>query len=172
MKALKVLQSSSYWLCLPAAALFLAMISLVASAADVDMGNLDPPCGSFGATDIGFVDCTSNTGGIIATATTTISPGGTVRWTMRSTPHNVVTEAALTGGPAAACGTGDKFDSGIANAFSPGFVYTHTFKKPGTCAYFCIVHPITMQGQVIIATTTASTTPTTTKSKDKAKGKR
>jgi plastocyanin len=72
-------------------------------------------------------------------ATTTISVGDAVTWTMRSTPHTVT---------ATPCGTGDVFDSGIANAITLGFVFTHTFNTPGTCAYHCTIHPAVMQGQV------------------------
>jgi len=111
---------------------------------------MDPPCGSFDPADMGFVDCTSSTGGNLVTAMTTISVGDTVTWTMRSTPHTVTSQTALgTGGTGpTTCGTGDIFDSGIANSFTVGFVFSHTFNTPGTCVYFCIMHPTTMQGQV------------------------
>jgi plastocyanin len=117
---------------------------------DVNMGDASPDCSAFGATDVGFVDCTSKTGGIGTTAVTTISAGDTVRWTMRSTPHTATSEAGLTGGPSAACATGDKWDSGITNAFSAGLVFTHAFKTPGSCAYYCLTHPM-MQGRVDVA---------------------
>ena len=129
---------------------FMGVALIRAATYDVDMGKMAPPCGGAGATDIGFVDCTSNTGGILATAMTTISVGDTVRWTARSTssPHTTTSEAGMTGGPNAACATGDLWDSGVANAFTPGFVFTHQFNTPGICAYYCIIHPTVMQGQV------------------------
>ena len=109
-------------------------------------GGLTLWCGRCG--EIGFVDCTGSTGGLLATAMTTIPVGDTVRWTMTSAPHTVTTEAVLKGGTAAACVTGDNFDSGVANAFTLGLAYTHTYSKPGICTYYCIIHPTTMQGQV------------------------
>src|SRR6266446_1550580 len=109
---------------------FMVVALTHAKTVDVNMGKNAPPCGVAGEGEIGFVDCTSSTGGILVIAMTTITPGDSVRWTMRGTPHTVTTEAALTGGPAAACGTGDKFDSELANAFTPGFVFTHQFNTP------------------------------------------
>jgi len=147
---------------------FMGASRTMAAIFDVDMGKMAPPCGGAGASDIGFVDCTSSTGGIIVAAQTTISAGDTVRWTMRGTPHTATSETALgTGGSVATmCGTGDTFDSGIANSATAGFVFTHTFSNPGTCAYFCIIHPSVMFGQVNVGpgpttTTTVATTTTT-----------
>ena len=130
--------------------MFIGASRTLAATFDVNMGDAAPPCSSFGATDVGFVDCTSNTGGVGETAVTTISAGDTVRWTMRSTPHTVTSEAGLTGGPKGACGTRDNWDSGIANAFSAGFVFSHTFNTPGSCTYYCLTHP-SMQGRVDVA---------------------
>lgn len=121
-----------------------------ASTHNVDMGKQAPPCGVAGASDIGFVDCASRTGGFKVVPRTVIKKGDTVKWTMRGTPHTVTSEAALTGGPAAACGTGDIFDSAIANSFTSFYVFTHTFNTPGTCNYFCIIHPLYEQGQIIV----------------------
>ena len=98
--------------------------------------------------------------GILVAAQTTISTGDTVRWTMASTPHTV--SSGPTGGPNVACGTGDLFDSGTANAFTPGFVFTHQFNTPGTCHYYCIIHPTVMFGDVIVAGGTTTTVATTT----------
>src|SRR5579862_3913321 len=91
--------------------LFIGASTTMAAIFDVDMGKVAPPCGGAGTTDIGFVDCTSSTGGILVDAMTTISAGDTVRWTMRSTPHTAT--SGPTGGPAGACATGDNFDSGV-----------------------------------------------------------
>ena len=44
---------------------------------DVNIGKMAPPCGGASTTDIGFVDCTSSTGGFAATAMTSISVGDT-----------------------------------------------------------------------------------------------
>jgi plastocyanin len=128
--------------------------SVHAATFDVDMGDRDAPCGGYVPTGIGFVDCnTTMTGGLYVTAVTNISLGDTVRWTLRSTPHTVTSQTALnTGGQfATPCGTGDLFDSGIANAFTTGFVFTYTFNTLGTCTYYCILHPPTMQGQVNVS---------------------
>jgi plastocyanin len=142
---------------------FMGVSSTMAANFAVNMGKTAPPCGGAGATDIGFVDCTSSTGGIIAAAVSTIAVGDSVVWTMTSTPHT--TTSGPTGGPAAACATGDLWDSGTANAFTPGFVFTHTFNTPGTCNYFCFIHPTTMFGNVVVVagnTTTTTTVQTTT----------
>src|SRR5262245_6975510 len=98
--------------------MFLGPFSVEAATLDVDMGNNDAPCNNFGPSDIGFVDCTSGSGGLLLIATTAATAGDTVQWTMRSTPHTTTSQAALGGGPAAACGTGDNFDSGVGNAFT------------------------------------------------------
>src|SRR5579862_8624378 len=104
-----------------------------AATFDVYMGDDSPPCGgpSIFPVPVGFVDCTSNTGGSQAIAVTSISAGDTVRWTMISTPHTTTSETALnasTGGDTGApCGTGDTWNSGAPNAFNTGLVFTHTF---------------------------------------------
>src|SRR6266446_5012766 len=85
---------------------FLETSRIQAAIFDVDMGKQNPPCGAAGAADIGFMDCTSNTGGITVTAMTAISVGDTVRWTMTAVPHTTTSEAGLTAGPPAACATG------------------------------------------------------------------
>src|SRR5262245_13440968 len=132
--------------------MFLGTSWTMAATFDVDMGDMVSPCGGAGASDIGFVDCTNGTGGILINALTTITAGDSVRWTMRGTPHTASSQTAIgTGGAAAtACATGDLFDSGIANAFTPGFVYTRQFNSAGNCAYYCILHPSTMQGIVTV----------------------
>src|ERR1700751_1128358 len=109
---------------------------------DVNMGKMAPPCGGAGASDIGFVDCTSSTGGAAVVAMTSIMAGDTVRWTMTALPPTTTSEIALgTGGSGpTACATGDSWDSGIPNAFTLGFIFTHQFNTPGTCTYFCIIH--------------------------------
>jgi uncharacterized delta-60 repeat protein len=134
---------------------------------DVDMGKSAPPCGGAyieaGINDIGFVDCDSNTGGNGATAITTINVGNSVRWTMRANPHAVITETALGAHDFTTCGTGDNLNI-VQYANFNGYVFTHQFNTPGSCAYFCIFHLTAMQGQVnvVAATTTTSTTTTTT----------
>src|ERR1700746_2137321 len=86
--------------------LFIGASTTMAAIFDVNMGKVAPPCGGAGPTDIGFVDCTSSTGGANAIAMTSIMAGDTVRWTMTATPHTTTSEAALgTGGTAATnCG--------------------------------------------------------------------
>src|SRR3977135_2465493 len=100
-----------------------ASLSLAATF-DVNMGDMTPAdCVTFGPSDIGFVDCTSFTGGILVSAMTSISTGDTVRWTMKSTPHTAT--SGPTGGPNVPCGTGDLFDSGVGKAFTPAFYFAH-----------------------------------------------
>ena len=85
---------------------FMGGSKTLAATFDVDMGDMAPPCGGAGATDIGFVDCTSGTGGILLTAMTTIAAGDTVRWTMRSTPHTATSGSSDTGGAGCLCNGG------------------------------------------------------------------
>src|SRR5262245_34517914 len=80
--------------------LFLIVSSAHAADFNVDMGNADPPCGSFATGDSGFVDCQSNTGGLNVTAITTIHVGDTVSWTMRATPHTATSNSATQAAPA------------------------------------------------------------------------
>src|SRR2546422_5446786 len=70
-----------------------------ATTYDVEMGKLAPPCGPAGTTDIGFVDCTSSTGGVVTTAITTIMVGDSVKWTMGAPPHTATSSLTASGGP-------------------------------------------------------------------------
>jgi plastocyanin len=65
--------------------------------------------------------------------TVTIKAGGKVTWTNDdSVGHDV---------------TGDDFESGSPGGIDGGSTFSHTFKKPGTYAYVCSVHP-GMEGTV------------------------
>jgi plastocyanin len=64
----------------------------------------------------------------------TVSPGATINWTNYDVvPHTVTS-------------TDSSLDSGI---ISEGAAFTHTFKDPGLCDYFCIIHPH-MKGKLIV----------------------
>ena len=59
--------------------------------------------------------------------TVTIKAGGKVTWTNDdSVGHDV---------------TADDFESGSPGGIEGGSTFSHTFKKPGTYAYVCSVHP-------------------------------
>ena len=59
--------------------------------------------------------------------TVTIKAGGKVTWTNDdSVGHDV---------------TADDFESGSPGGIDGGSTFSHTFKKPGTFAYVCSVHP-------------------------------
>ena len=88
-----------------------------------------------------IVDVAVGQGGdVFVPDTVNISVGDTVRWTWAASGHSV------TSGPP--CVPDSQYCSpNDMNCFpgttsSQGFVYTHTFTRPGTYAYHCIVHCI------------------------------
>ena len=66
----------------------------------------------------------------------TIAVNDTVRWTNRGTLTHTVTSD-----------TAGQFDSGD---MPPTAQFSHTFTIPGTFAYHCIYHPLTMKGTVAV----------------------
>jgi plastocyanin len=89
-------------------------------------------------------------GDVFVPDTVNISVGDTVRWTWAESGHSV------TSGPP--CVPDSQYCSpNDMNCFpgttsDQGFVYTHTFTRPGTYAYHCIVHcPIGMTGVVNVS---------------------
>jgi plastocyanin len=76
----------------------------------------------------------------------TVDAGDTVTWTVTKSigePHSVTS-----GAPG---DTGTRlFDSGVDKLKDNGSSYTVTFDTPGTFAYFCIVHPDVMKGEITV----------------------
>ena len=86
-------------------------------------------------------------------ATITISKGDTVTWTVDQSigePHSVTS-----GTPKDA---GKVFDSGI-NLKDNGQSFKWTFDQAGEFSYFCVVHPDTMTGKVVVLAEGASPPP-------------
>jgi plastocyanin len=77
-------------------------------------------------------------------ATRTIEVGDVVRWTFSGSSHSVTSRDGV-------------FDSGIKAA---GSTFQFTFTKPGTYAYFCVVHPALMSGTIVVTGTSATPKPT------------
>lgn len=78
--------------------------------------------------------------------TTTIHVGDTVTWTNTGKqPHS-------------ATANGNSFNTGI---LEPGGSASHTFTKPGTYTYFCLVHPFMHGTIVVLAAATTTPKPTT-----------
>ncbi|MGB0788524.1 MAG: T9SS type A sorting domain-containing protein [Marinirhabdus sp.] len=77
-----------------------------------------------------------------ATASFTIEPGDTMRWTWSNgAPHSVTSEG----------GSAETFDSGIITG--NGTEYSYTFTTVGSNPYLCIVHPSTMFGTITVEET-------------------
>ena len=77
-------------------------------------------------------------------ASRTINVGDEVRWTFSGSSHSVTSHDGA-------------FDSGIKDA---GGSFEFTFTKPGTYAYFCIVHPSLMTGTIVVRSASATPKPT------------
>jgi hypothetical protein len=72
--------------------------------------------------------------------------GDTVVWTVTegiNEPHSV------TSGSPTDAATGSEFDSGLILKDN-GDTFARPFENAGTFAYFCIVHPDTMKGSVVV----------------------
>ena len=93
-------------------------------------------------------------------ATLTVSRGDTVTWTVTEAigePHSVTS-----GTPA---DSGKIFDSGTAGANNSanlrdeGQTFQHQFQEPGEFLYYCVIHPATMTGKVVVLAEGASPPP-------------
>lgn len=91
-------------------------------------------------------------GRAFAPARIVVAEGDTVTWTVTNAigePHTV------TSGRPAAADKGSVFNSQTADPDlsklkDKGATFSFTFAKAGTFAYFCVVHPVDMTGEVVV----------------------
>lgn len=82
----------------------------------------------------------------------TVSVGDTVTWTVTQAmgaPHTV-TSAKNDDTAQGALFDSQKDDPDLTKLKDEGGTYAFTFEKPGTYPYLCIVHPVSMKGEILV----------------------
>ncbi|MEO5704722.1 MAG: plastocyanin/azurin family copper-binding protein [Candidatus Limnocylindrales bacterium] len=81
-----------------------------------------------------------------------VAQGDTVTWTVTK---SIGEPPTVTSGKPADADKGSVFNSqtsdpGLATLKDVGGTFSFTFDKPGTYAYYCVVHPVDMTGEVVV----------------------